>query len=75
MLNFSTNKSSITAGEEVRLTARVQNNSAFPENNVIIDYFRSSDNIITTRDLRIGSNVLTTLAANTTQDISLDLTL
>ena len=44
---FSTNKNRITAGEEVRLTASVRNNSVFPENNVIIDYFRSSDNIIT----------------------------
>ena len=61
MLNFSTNKNSITTGEEVRLTASVQNNSVFPENNVIIDYFRSSDNIITTGDEKIGSNVLATL--------------
>ena len=72
---FKTDKSRIAAGEEVTFTASIQNNSVSPENNIFINYFRSSDNIITTGDIEIGSDFLDTLAANTTQDISLNFTL
>ena len=72
---FQTNKTRVAAGGKVQLIASIQNNSVSPENNIIIDYFRSSDNIITTGDVKVGSNLLTTLAANTTQDVSLDIAL
>ena len=68
---IKTDKNRIADGEGVTFTTSIQNNSVSPENNIFINYFRSSDNIITTGDIGIGSDFLFTLAANTTEDISL----
>ena len=72
---FQANKNRIAAGEKVKLTTTVQNNSASLENDIFIFYFRSSDNIITTGDVVIYRDKLDTLAANTTQDTRVDFTL
>ena len=68
---IKTDKNRIAAGEGVTFTTSVQNNSVSPENNILLNYFRSSDNIITTGDIGIGSDFHFTLVANTTEDISL----
>ena len=72
---FQANKNRIAAGEKVKFTTTVQNNSASLESDIFIFYFRSSDNIITTGDVVIRRDKLDTLAASTTQDIRLDFTL
>ena len=70
--NFQENKATSNGEGGVQLTMSVRNNSSSQEYTVV-RYFRSIDNIITTGDAEIGISMLETLAANTTQDISLNL--
>ena len=71
---FQPNLSAIMVGESFTLAATVKNDGDVQSTRATLQYYRSSDDRITSRDTSVGSRTVTTLAAGATTRVSLSLT-
>ena len=70
MESLRASKSTLSAGERFTLTATVENEGRTASSRTTVEFYRSTDNQITSRDTSLGTKTVGTIAARQTSQVS-----